>query len=124
MDPAGMILLLDKGTDIDEANSFLLLNALVFNCCYPHLEMDLQAIEVQCTVKEGEHMQVYRGRVALFFLLNLRFLLSIAIAISIAQLEWLLALLKALCLVGLFLNPRVGPITVQSLGFDRLWEFE
>ena len=116
VDPAGMALLLDK-TDVDDLNSFLLVKTLVRTCSMK-LEMDLQATEVQYA---GE-WHVYRGRGALSFL-NCLSDSSVLITLSDSN-SCLLALVKALCRIGVCLNPRVGVSTVRRLSFTHLRKLE
>ena len=121
VDPAGMALLLENGTDIDDPNSFLLLKTLVFSCCPPHLETDLQAIEVFNTNPGNTiNWRVSRGRGAICFLYNFSYgSLLTRIRLSDSQSVELLALLKALCRLGLCLKPRVDLCAGRYMSFIK-----
>ena len=115
VDLAGMALLLDKGTDIDEPNSFLLVKTLV-RICSVNPQMDLQSIEIVSNFE----WRVCRGSDALTFIYNICTIGPPLIQLSGSRSVWLLALLKALSRVGLCLKSRVGSTTDRRLNFNRL----
>ena len=116
VDPAGMALLLDKGTDSDDQSNYFLLLKTLGRFCSKTLERYLQAIEVH----NAYDWIINRGRGPLSFLYNLCFSGWILGGLQCSKLVWLLACLKALIRMGLYLNRSVFLYNTLSFEFQSL----
>lgn len=121
VDPAAIVLLLDNGTDINNANSMLLLKTFVHLCCVRTLETNLQAIHIR------DEWTVFRGGDALSFL-SISYL-SLGSFLALRSYSYcdfymrLMALLKTMCGIGLCNKPCVGPATVCAYNCRPLGKF-
>ena len=104
VDPVGMALLLEKGTDIDDPPNYLLLLKPFGRICSKNLERDLQAIEVYAYTR---NWRVHREKSLFSFLYSLGCSGSLFGGISSLQSAWLLARLKAISRMGLCLYSRI-----------------
>ena len=111
VDPAGLAMLLDNGTKVDDPNSFLLLKTLKLSS----LEKDLRAIAIK--LEDGFQKETAdRANGALSFLSTRS--ASFIVPHSSTHPLWLLALLNALCRMGLCFKPHVGPYSSRELDPD------
>ena len=114
--PAGMVLLLDNGTDMDDENSFVLLKTLVRHCSVKTMFKDLRAIRVEFT----NSWAAFRGGVAISFLFSLWLFRSILVGRSGSGFSnWLQVILIALSRIGCCSVPHVGPISICFLPFHK-----